>query len=95
MLVPSETRKDAPVRKPRATNSERSSTRRERPQRDQNRERDERQGRQHQDRPASGNANSFHEGNLPAFLQRPVRAEKPTKKAPREASEEPTADVDG
>ncbi len=94
-LVPSETRNDAPIRKPRATSSERSSTRRERPTRSQNRERNERQGRQHQDHPGSGNANSFHEGNLPAFLQRPVRPEKPTKKAPREARKEPTADIDG
>ena len=78
------------------TPKRKSRNRQERSGREQNQRdgrQDARQGRQRQQTDTSG-ANSFNEGNLPAFLQRPVRAEKPAKKAPRSTSKEPPAQVD-
>ena len=94
-LVPAETRSDAPVRKPRAKSSTPSNAPQERPARDAKRPRNNPRPDRHQQ--TGSNANSFHEGNLPAFLQRPVRSEKPAKKAEKQAAprEEPTAEVDG
>ena len=89
-LVPSSSQAAEPVRKPRHTASEKSNTQRERPQRARNKQRDNQPAQ-----PASGNANSFHEGNLPAFLQRPVRPQKPAKNASRSQREVPPAEVDG
>ena len=88
---PAETTTNAPARRPRNDNN----ARRDRPDREQSRPRNDNR----QDRATGGNPgggpNSFHEGNLPAFLQRPVRTEKPTAEAPPAPQKEPPAEVDG
>jgi len=40
----------------------------------------------------NGGANSFHEGNLPAFLQRPVRPPKPARKTARTQTKDEQAE---
>lgn len=74
------------TRRPRNEN-----VRRDRPNREQKRKR----GDDRQDSTGGANDNSFHEGNLPAFLQRPVRAAKPARKSRAKAEKEPPAEVDG
>ncbi len=66
---------------------------RQRGQNAQNAERRER----NDSRERGDNANSFHDGNLPAFLQRPVRAPKASdsKNSPEKPKREAPADVEG
>lgn len=92
-LAPVPVEEVVPASKSRSRNApDRTTARpeRERPSRARARPQDDRSNA-----PAGGNSNSFHEGNLPAFLQRPVRPEKPAKKPGRTAREEPTAEIDG
>jgi superfamily II DNA/RNA helicase len=73
-LSPPETRSDAPAR------SARSNKRQERQPRETGQ-----QPKRNDREQAAGGPNSFHEGNLPAFLQRPVRAEKAAKQSPAQS----------
>ncbi|MFY0613893.1 MAG: DEAD/DEAH box helicase [Hyphomicrobiaceae bacterium] len=89
-LAPAPVEEVVPASKSRSRNAPNRNARPERPSRARARPQEDRSNA-----PAGGNSNSFHEGNLPAFLQRPVRPEKPAKKPGRTAREEPTAEIDG